>query len=412
VVASLEIEPIRAEIPATASLIYLNTGWQGPSPRPVIAAVQETFALEAEAPTAPPVNTKKLEISRKARRALADLINATPEEVSLQQNTTEGINIVVSGLGLKPGDEVITCNLEHPSVVVPFYYSRERYGVTAKIVHLSARDSDAGILARFEEALTPATKLVVLSHVTYGSGQLLPIRDICRLAHARGAYLLLDAAQSVGQMPVDVRELECDFCAFPGHKWLLGPAATGALYVRRDLIQRLEPPKVAHHAADHYDFQGDFRPKVDAIEKFELTTVSVPLLAGLAAAVEFVQGIGLEAVWERALHLARYATARLGRIPDIRLVSPEKEEAVASGLVSFSLPGVPPEVVTACLWERGRIVARTVPDASCTRLSLHVFNTETEVDAVAAVVEDLARTGAPEGGLPSARLESQAMADL
>jgi L-cysteine/cystine lyase len=412
VVASLKIEPIRAEIPATASVIYLNTGWQGPSPRSVIAAVHETFALEAEAPTGPSANVKKLEISRKARRALADLINATPEEVSLQQNTTEGINIVVSGLGLQPGDEVITCSLEHSSVVVPFYYSRERYGVTAKIVHLSGRDSDADILVRFEEALSPATKLVVLSHVTYGSGQLLPIREICRLAHARGAHLLLDAAQSVGQMPVDVRELECDFCAFPGHKWLLGPAATGALYVRRDLIQRLEPPKVAHHAADYYNLRGDFRPKVDAIEKFELTTVSVPLLAGLLAAHEFLQGIGLDAVRERALHLARYATARLSRIPGTRLVSSEREEAVASGLVSFSLAGVPPEVVTACLWDRRRIVARTVPDTSCTRLSLHVFNTETEVDAAAAIVEDLARNGPPEGDVPSARLESQAVVDL
>jgi L-cysteine/cystine lyase len=412
VVASLKVEPIRAEIPATASVIYLNTGWQGPSPRSVIAAVRETLALEAEAPTGPSANVKKLEISRKARRALADLINATPEEVSLQQNTTEGINIVVSGLGLQPGDEVITCSLEHSSVVVPFYYSRERYGVTAKIVHLSGQDSDADILVRFEEALSPATKLIILSHVTYGSGQLLPIRDICRLAHARGAHLLLDAAQSVGQMPVDVRELECDFCAFPGHKWLLGPAATGALYVRRDLIQRLDPPKVAHHAADYYNLRGDFRPKVDVIEKFELTTVSVPLLAGLLAAHEFLQGIGLDAVRERVLHLARYATARLSRIPGTRLVSPEREEAVASGLVSFSLAGVPPEVVTACLWDRGRIVARTVPDTSCTRLSLHVFNTETEVDAAAAIVEDLARNGPPEGDVPSARLESQAMVDL
>jgi L-cysteine/cystine lyase len=412
VVASPEIEIIRAQIPATASVLYLNTGWQGPSPRPVIAAVQETLALEAESPTAPPTNAKRLEISRKARRALADLINAMPEEVSLQQNTTEGINIVVSGLGLKSGDEVITCSLEHSSVMVPFYVSRERYGVTAKIVHPSARDSDGDILARFEEALTPATKLVMLSHVTYGNGQLLPIRDICRQAHARGAFLLVDAAQSVGQMPVDVRQLECDFCAFPGHKWLLGPAATGSLYVRRELIEQLEPPKVAHRAADHYDFEGEFRPKVDTIEKFELTTVSAPLLAGLTAAVEFIQEIGLETVRERSLHLARYAAARLGRISDTRLVSPEKAEAVASGLVSFSLAGVPPEVVTACLWERGRIVARTVPDASCTRLSLHVFNTETEVDAVAAVVEDLARTGAPEGDLPSAHLESQAMVDL
>ena len=368
--------------------------------------------MEAEAPTAPPVSEKRLAVCRSARRALADLINTTPEEVSLQQNTTEGINIVVSGLGLVPGDEVITCSLEHPSVIVPFYYSRKRYGVTAKIVGLSTGDSDAEILAAFEAALTPATKLIILSHLTYASGQLLPIAEICRLAHDKGAYVLLDAAQSVGQMPVDVREMGCDFCAFPGHKWLLGPAATGALYVRRDLIERLEAPKVAHRAAAHYDFRGEFRPKVDIIEKFELTTTSVPLLAGLVAAVEFVQGIGLEAVWRRARALARYATSGLAGVPGVGMVSPEGEEAVASGLVSFSLPNVPPEVMTACLWEHGRIVARTIPDASCTRLSLHVFNTDEEVDSVLSIVEELASKGSPEGDFPSARLESQSMVEL
>ena len=411
-IASAEVQSIRAEIPATASLTYLNTGWQGPSPRSVITAVQEAFFMEAEAPTAPPTYERRLAVSRRARHALADLIGATPEEVSLQQNTTEGINIVVSGLGLKPADEVITCSLEHPSVVVPFYYSRERFGVTAKFVCLTVGDSDAQILARFDSALTPATKLIVLSHVTYASGQLLPMTEICRLAHDSGAYVLLDAAQSVGQMPVDVGELGCDFCAFPGHKWLLGPAATGALYVRRDLIERLNPPKVSNRAADYYDFRGEFRPRVDCIEKFELTTTSAPLLAGLVAAIEFVHGIDLDAIWRRTRGLARYATRGLARVQGVRMVSPESEEAVASGLVSFSLPGVPPEVMTACLWERGRVVARTVPDASCTRLSLHVFNTEEEVDAVVAIVEELASKGPPEGDFPSASLESQAIEEL
>lgn len=411
-VASIDVESVRAEIPATRSLTYLNTGWQGPSPRSVIAAVQETFAMEAAGATAPAATEKRLEIFRGVRSALAGLINASPREVSLQQTTTEGVNIVVSGLGLETGHEVITCSLEHPSVIVPFYYSRERFGVDAKIVQLSARDSTADVVARFEEAVTPATKLIILSHITYASGQLLPIAEICRLAHAHGAFVLLDAAQSVGQMPVDVRELQCDFAAFPGCKWLLGPAATAALYVRRDLIERLETPKVAHHAAEHYDFSGAFRPKGDVIEKFELTTVSVPLLAGLLAAIEFVGSIGLEAVRERALHLARYATGRLARIPDVRLVSPAGETAVSSGLVSFSLPEVPPEVMTACLWERGRIVARTVPDAGCTRFSLHVFNTEAEVDAALAIIEELGRRGPPEGELPSADLEAQAMTEL
>ena len=406
-----EVDSIRAEIPASASLTYLNSGWQGPCPRSVIAAVQEAFAMESAGPTAPPVNQQRLEIFRAARRAMAALVNATPQEITLQQNTTEGINIVVGGLGLKPGDEVITCSAEHPSVVVPFYYSRERYGARTKIVPLTAADSDADILSRFKDAITPATRLIMLSHLTYGTGQILPIAEISRLAHERGGYLLLDAAQSAGQMSVDVRELDCDFCAFPGHKWLLGPAGTGALYVRRDLIERLEAPKVAHHAALRYDFAGRLEPKRDTIDKFELTTLSVPLLAGLLAALKFVEGIGLETVLERAVHLARYATRRLAPVPGLRLVSPG-EETVVSGLVSFSLPNVPAGLVTACLWERGRIVARTIPDAACTRLSLHVFNTEAEVDAAATIVEELARSGPPSGELPSAGLELQTMVEL
>ena len=407
-----EVESIRAEIPATESLTYFNTGWQGPCPRTVIAAVQETFAMESSGPTAPSVNQKRLDLFRAARRAMAGVINATPQEITLQQNTTEGINIVVGGLGLKPGDEVITCSLEHPSVAVPFYYTRERYGANAKIVALSAADSDGDILSRFEEAITPATRLIILSHVTYGSGQLLPIAGISRLAHERGGHVLLDAAQSVGQLPVDVRELNVDFCAFPGHKWLLGPAATGALYVRRDLIERLEPPRVAHHAAHFYNFEGRFEPETASVEKFELTTVSVPLLAGLLAAMEFIEGIGVDTVRERAVHLGRYATRRLAGVPGLRFVSPANEEAVASGIVSFSLPKVPAGILTACLWERGRIVARTIPEAACTRLSLHVFNTEAEVDATAAIVEELARGGPPPGEFPTYALELQTMVEL
>jgi L-cysteine/cystine lyase len=412
VIVSSQVQSLRAEIPATESLIYLNTGWQGPNPRSVIAAVQDTFALEAAGPIAPPTNEKRLEIFRDARRALARLVNATPEEITVQPSTSDGINIVVAGLGLKPGDEVITCSLEHPAVIVPFYFSRERFGAGVNMVRLSAGDNDADILARLEEAITPRTRLLVLSHITYVSGQLLPIEGICRLAHARGAYVLLDAAQSVGQMPVDVRTLGCDFCAFPGHKWLLGPAATGALYVRRDLIERVHSPKVSHHAAASWNLRGDFQAKGDVIEKFELATFSVPLLAGLLAAIEFCESLGLDSVYDRVRHLARHATARLARVPGIRFVSPASQEAIASGLVSFSLPDVPPEALTACLWERSRIVARTVPDARCTRLSLHAFNTEEEVDATLAIVEEIARSGPPQGEFPSARIESETMNEL
>jgi L-cysteine/cystine lyase len=296
-------------------------------------------------------------------------------------------------------------------VVVPAYYARDRRGAALKIVRLSAADSRQDILAKFEEAITPKTRLLVLSHVAYGSGQILPLPELADLAHSEGAYLLLDAAQSVGQIPVDVRALECDFCAFPGHKWLLGPAGTGALYVRGDLIERVEAPKVAHRASRYYNFAGSFQPKADTIDKFELTTVSVPLLAGLIAAVDFIRGIGLQAIAQRTRCLAAYATQRLSAVPKVRLISPAAN-GVASGLVSFAIPQVSPQNLTACLWEWGRIVARTVPDVGATRLSLHVFNTENEIDQVIPHVERLSREGTPRQMFPTAQLEWEAMNEL
>ena len=407
-----DIEAIRAQIPAATDYIYLNTGWQGPSPLSVTRAVQEAYAAEAGGPTAPPLNEYRLDIFRRARGLLADLVGATREEISLQQNTTEGINIVLAGLGLKPGDEVITCSMEHTSVIVPAYHLRERYGVNLKIVRISAADSASEIIARFEEASTSRLKLILLSHISYASGQVLPVRQLAQIAHARGGFLLLDAAQSVGQMPVDVRQLDCDFCAFPGHKWLLGPAGTGALYVRRELIERLNSPKFSHHTSEYFNFKDKFRAKTDTIDKFELTTVSVPLLAGLNEAIGYITQIGLDATKEHALRLARYLTERLRSIPNVRFVSAANPECVASGLVAFSLPDIPPATLTAHLWEGSQIVARTVPDAACTRVSFHIFNTKGEADVVVDAVTDAATNGVPPRDYPSIQLETDALAEL
>ena len=407
-----DIEAIRAQVPAATDFIYLNTGWQGPSPLSVTRAVQDAFAAEAGGPTAPTLNEYRLAIFRHTRRALAELIGATREELSLQQNTTEGINIVLSGLGLKPGDEVITCSMEHTSVIVPAYHLRERLGVNLKIIRISAADTPDEIDARFRDAATERLKLILLSHISYTSGQLLPVQELAQIAHVSGGYLMLDAAQSVGQIPVDVRQIDCDFCAFPGHKWLLGPAGTGALYVRHGLIERLSSPKLSHHASEYFNFKDKFRSKSDTIDKFELTTVSVPLLAGLNTAIGFITQIGLDATRDHALGLARYLTERLAAIPGIRLVSAADSEGVASGLVAFSLPEIVPATLTAHLWERSRIVARTVPDGACTRVSFHIFNTEAEADAVVEAVADAAAHGVPERDHPSIQLETDALAEL
>jgi selenocysteine lyase/cysteine desulfurase len=297
-------------------------------------------------------------------------------------------------------------------VIVPAYYARDRLGATLKIVRVSTEDSETEVLARFEEAASPALRLILLSHVSYSTGQVFPIQDLTELAHSRGAYLLLDAAQSVGQMPVDVRELGCDFAAFPGHKWLLGPAATGALYVRRDLIEAIEPPNVSHHASAFYNFKDRFEHKSDSVDKFELTTASVPLLAGLNAAVEFVQSIGLDAIGARAVALAEYSTERLVKIAGVRMVSTEDASRVESGIVSFAVPGVEASVLTAHLWESANVVGRTVPDSACTRLCFHAFNTEAEADIAADLVAEAVKHDVPEGDHPSVQVERDAMVEL
>jgi L-cysteine/cystine lyase len=409
---AVDVEAIRAQIPATSKYVYLNSGWQGPSPFSVIRAVQEAFQDEAEGPTAPPTHDRRLAAFRRSRTALAALIGAGSDEVSVQQSTTEGINIVLSGIGLRPGDEIITCSGEHSSVIVPAYYARERYGVTLRIVRVSGEDTPADILARFREIANPSLRLIMLSHISYSSGQLFPVQELAALAHEKGAWLLLDAAQTVGQLPVNVRDLDCDYCAFPGHKWLLGPAATGALFVRRELIAEVNPPRVSHHASAFYNFKDRFEPKLDTIDKFELTTVSVPLLAGLNAAIGFIEGIGLESIRERSIALARYATSRLRDVAGVRMVSVEQPAAVRSGMVSFALPNIAPERLTAHLWERWRIVGRTVPDAACTRLCFHAFNTEAEVDGAVEAVAEAATHGIPDRDYPSIQTEWDAMVEL
>ena len=410
--STLDVEAIRAQIPATSRYAYLNSGWQGPSPQSVITAVQEAFRAEAEGPTAPDVHEHRLAAFRRSRQMLAGLISASSDEIAIQHTTTEGINAVLFGMGLKPGDEIITCSGEHSSVIVPAYYARDRFGVTLKIVRVAGEDSPADVIARFEAAATPALRLVLLSHVSYSTGQVFPVRELAQLAHRHGGFVLLDAAQSVGQMPVDVLKLGCDFCAFPGHKWLLGPAATGALYVRRDLIEMVEPPKVSHHASAFYNFKERFEPKGDTIDKFELTTVSVPLLAGLNAAIDFIEGIGIETVRERASALARYATERLGKVLGLRMISAGDAGMIGSGIVSFALPGVEPAVLTAHLWETARIVGRTVPDSACTRLCFHAFNTEAEADVAIAVIAEVAQHGVADGAHPSMQVEWDAMVEL
>jgi selenocysteine lyase/cysteine desulfurase len=371
-------------------MTYLNTGWSGPNPVSVVEAIKGRLDYEMlQGPTSPEVYQSGREVRTKLREAVAGLLNASPEEVCLTRNTTEGLNIVINGLPWQEGDEIVTCDLEHSSVLVPSYYQQQRHGAVVKVVPVATAESPDVILDKIEAALTGRTRLVFLSHIQYSCGLRMPAKEIRALTRARGILLMLDGAQTAGHIPLDMRDIDCDFYSIAGQKWLLGPQGVGALYIRRDLIPMVQPVHVAGGAALPMDNPYGFQPVESSIDKFSPTSTSVPIQAGLMEAIRFAREVGLAQIEARNLDLAGALKRELQETPGVKVLSP-LERRSSSGLVSFAIDGVAPADAVARLWERHRIVVRPVSYPSCVRVSLHYFNTEEEVDQMVGAVGLLA----------------------
>ncbi|HZP25758.1 MAG TPA: aminotransferase class V-fold PLP-dependent enzyme [Dehalococcoidia bacterium] len=389
----MDVEAIRQQIPATQKVVYMNTGWSGPPATRVVQAIERQLERECyEGPTTRHIWEERVEVGKQARQAIARFVGATPEEISLQANTTTGINIVVNGLEFNAGDEVITCNLEHASGLVPLYYLRERSGIVLCILEIDPQASAQAILKQFEDAMTPRTKLLVLSHISYSTGVRLPLKEINRLSHAHGARVLVDGAQTMGHIALDMHDLDADFYAFPGHKWLLGPDGVGGLFIRQDLIESVRPVDVGHWATKDYDFEGHFTPATDIIQKFEMSTTNGALWAGMTEAIAMQEETGQAQIEERTLELNSLAQRQLSEIPRVRIIGPLEGETTC-GLLCFSIEGLPAPQVASDLWDKYGIVCRSVRETASTRLSLHYFNTEREVEQAAAAVRELATAG-------------------
>jgi L-cysteine/cystine lyase len=398
----------RARFPVTERAIYMNTGWSGPSSREVVAAIQRRIEREAfDGPTAPEVRHEKALLVQEARAALASVVGAG--EVALMYSTTEGVNAVLRGLGLGPGDEVLTCNLEHSSVMVPCYHLRRTNGVDVSVVRSSANETAEELAMLFEDAITARTKLVVVSHISYNRGTRLPVERIIRAAHERGALVLLDGAQSAGQIEVGVRALDVDFYAFPAHKFVFGPDGVGGLYVRPDLLARVEPPFVGHAASEYYDFEGGYTPRTETVLKFQLPTHSGPLVAGVIEAVRLLTETGIAAIEARGIELSSRLLDGLARIERVDVRTP-LDPALRSALVTFTIGDQDPNETCAALWTIARVVGRVAGDKRV-RLSLAAFNDEADVDTALDAIEQLATRGLPSGAMTAEQYKEQLAED-
>jgi L-cysteine/cystine lyase len=283
---------------------------------------------------------------------------------------------------------VVTTNVEHGGALIPLYQLHRRYGVTVKFADATSGAPDE-VLAAMESAISPGVKLVVLSHVAYGTGALLPLREVAALAHERGALVLVDGAQSVGATDVDFHALGADFYAFPGQKWLCGPEGTGGLYVSAAAMGQLQPTYVGFGAVDHDKYQPndpDSFEVTGTAARYEAGTFYPPAISGLAASFSWLsEDIGLDAVYERIRGLREHCVARLGELDGVRLMAPP---SALAGLVAFRHPDLDPAKSVAYLAEH-QVSIRSIPDNGALRFSCGFYNTPDEIDRAIGLIADL-----------------------
>ena len=366
---------------ATNDYAYLNTGSSGPPPYYVLEAVREADDLCSGPAYLEGVGLfyRQAEYASHAREAAAQLIGAGRDDVALTQNTTQGMNLGVASINWQQGDEAVSVTTEHPGCLAPLHNLKRRYGTKVKLI------SPPVTPEKIEAALTPKTRLVALSHVDWTNGEVLPLREICAVTREREILTLVDGAQSVGNIEVDVPATGADMYAFTGHKWMLGPEGMGAFYVRPDLP--VHSPNVGFMsipAPADFDVEGDYGLRPDA-RRFEASTMSPALASGFAAAAEAVYERG-SAGFAEIRHRADLLSNLLSELPRVSVRSPRPAR---SGLVSFEVEGVAASDAVESLLEQ-RFVLRFVPGANTyMRASTHLFNSEEELGALAEAVRSL-----------------------
>ncbi len=366
---------VRSQYPLTRDRTYLNTGGLGPAPYPVLGAVQRTLW---ELQTISETGHARIET---AREPVAAFFGVRPAEIAFTRNATEGNATVASGLDLRPGDEVIFETHAHPGGSIPWLVRQKEHGVRVRVFEPDAT-SAAGNVARIADLITPRTRVVQVSHVTAPTGLRFPVEAIARLARDRRLWFHVDGAQSAGMIPVDLKALGCDSYATSGHKWMGAPHGTGLLYVREDRLDEVAPTEAGAYTDAGYDLPDRFA-YVPTAQRYEPGTRDAAQVVGFAAAVAFLEEIGMDRVAARGQALARALQERLRMLPGVTVLTPA-DPALSASITTFKTDRVPYDALArtfaAAYGLRCRVVTERGLDAL--RVSTHLFNTGAECDRV------------------------------
>lgn len=368
-----DIAAVRAAYPLLRELAYFNTGTYGLMAEPVLERYLADVARFERRGMAGDDGLRSA--IDQARQRIAAQINACEDEIALSGNATDGVAFITAGLDWSAGDEIIISDQEHPAMRYPWHYTAQRRGLVVK--HFTVHHDPEESLSAIRSLITSRTRLIGTSHVTSPNGIRLPVKEICALAHAHGGLALVDGAQSFAVLPIDIKDIDCDFFTSNTHKWLGGPKGTGFLFARREMMAQLQPAYVGAGSLQHFT-AGEVVLQPDG-KRFEYGTRGFAVPAGINWALDWVDQLGWDQVFQRIEYLSSYLKRRLAEVRGVELWTPHEWQR-SSGLVTFRVPGRD-ETALVQQFEANRLFPRTLGKGSeKVRVSCAFFNAEDELD--------------------------------
>lgn len=390
----MDINKIRNDI--NCSQIYLNHAAASTPPMPVISEIDNYYNMivkyGAKNDWITPYGWDSL---NKVKAAIGKLINAGADEIAFTNNGSEAISTIVNGMDFNSDDNVVVDEIGFICNIAPLLYIKKTRGIEVRLV--KAEKPGFIDLEHLKQIVDSKTRLVSISHAVNAIGTVQPAKEIAKIAHEKGALLLLDAATSVGIVDIDVKDLACDFMTAPGRKLLRGPSGTGFFYIRKELIPSIEPLVIGWKFGK-WDFKNNEYHVADNIDRFVSGEPNIPGIMGLERAIQYIFEIGgMKAIEERVKELTDYLIDALHEVPDLEMYGPQDAEKRA-GIVSFNIKNIPHDEIRKHLYQNGVCLKsghfhnpgalKMFHTDGVVRFSLHYTNTKEEIDKVTKYLKE------------------------
>ena len=384
-----DLKKHRQHFPGLINKHYFNFGGQGTMSSKALQAIIDTHKqIQETGPFSGQINTWLTERVNLLRQAISSELETTAKTITITENVTAGCNIAMWGVDWQQGDQILMTDCEHPGIIATIKEISRRFGVEVNVCSIMNTLNGGDPVAIIRSSLTKNTRLVVLSHLLWNTGQVLPLKAIAQACHSYSAAkkirVMVDAAQSVGSLDLNLPELEIDYYAFTGHKWLCGPAGVGGLYISQDAFAELNPTFIGWRGVE-MNAQGKPIAWKPNGTKFEVATSAYPEYEGLRSAIAIHQEWGSKNErYQRICELSKHLWSELQNIERINCL---KETPPQAGLVSFQVAGIEHEQLVNALEKQGFLL-RTIADPDCVRACVHYLTVPEEIDSLLRAIKE------------------------